>query len=97
MMTLTSTSATIDRILLEPVAQAMSLEFAKNILEIRADPETQARIDELAEKCNEGLLNAEEMAEYENLIQLIHTMGILHRAAKRVVARALHSDGHSDT
>jgi hypothetical protein len=47
------------------------------------DPETQERISELADKCNEGLLSDAERAEYENLVQSIHFLGMLHRHAGR--------------
>jgi hypothetical protein len=52
--------------ILDPVAQCFTPEVAKRVAELRADPAVQARIEELAEKCNEGTITPEEMAEYEN-------------------------------
>jgi hypothetical protein len=68
----------------------MPLEFAKELVELRADPETQARIDELAEKCNEGLLTEVEREEYEDYVQATHLIGILQRKARRVLANGSH-------
>jgi len=53
-------------------------------VELRASADEQARIDELAEKCNEGQLSANELAEYDDYIQAILIIGILQRKAKRI-------------
>jgi hypothetical protein len=66
-MSQTLTPSILDR-MLEPIGHAMPLEFAKEIAELRAGPEVQARIDELADKCNEGLLTDLERVEYENYV-----------------------------
>ena len=54
--------------ILDPVAQCFTPEVAKRVVELRADPAVQARIEELAEKCNEGIITPEEMAEYDAYI-----------------------------
>ncbi len=72
--------------LLSPVGRAMNPAFARELVELRASPEIQARIDELAEKCNEGQLSDEERAEYEDYIQAIHLIGILQKKARKVLA-----------
>jgi len=40
--------------LLEPVSRSLNAEAAKELIKLKADPKTQARVDELARKCNEG-------------------------------------------
>ena len=72
--------------LLGSVGRTMTKDFARELVELRASPEIQARIDELAEKCNEGQLSAEERAEYEDFVQAIHLIGILQRKARMVLA-----------
>ena len=52
--------------ILDPVAQGFTPEVAKRVARLRADPAVQARVEELAEKCNEGTITPDEMAEYEN-------------------------------
>jgi len=52
--------------LLEPLEECMTPELARKIADLRTAPEFQARIDELADKCNEGDLTPEERAEYES-------------------------------
>ena len=64
----------------------MPLDYAKAIADLRAGPDVQARIDELAEKRNEGQLSAAKKAEYESYADAIHLIGILQRQAKRVLA-----------
>ena len=49
--------------ILDPVAQCFTPEVAKRVAELRADPAVQARIEELADKCNEGAITPEEMAD----------------------------------
>jgi hypothetical protein len=51
--------------LLEPVGQMMPVDFAQKLAAMRASPAVQARIDELADRCNEGELTDKERAEYE--------------------------------
>jgi hypothetical protein len=84
-MSQTLSPSILDR-MLEPVGRSMSLEFARELVELQADPNDQARIDELAEKCNEGLLTDDERAEYERYVQAIHLIGVLQQKAKRVLA-----------
>jgi len=56
-------------------------------VDLRAPAEEQDRIDELAEKCNEGTLSDEERAEYTDYVQAIHFLGIVQAKARAVLAR----------
>ena len=48
----------------------------------RADARTQARVDELAEKCTDGQLTPEERNEYEAYVQASTLIGILQAKAR---------------
>jgi hypothetical protein len=52
-----------------------------------ADEETQRRIDELGEKCNEGELTPAEREEYDAYVQAIDFIGILQAKARVVSQR----------
>jgi hypothetical protein len=88
-MSQTLSPTILDR-LLEPVGNRMPLEYAKELVEFRAGPDVQARIDELADKCTEGELTDAERDEYDDYLQAIHLIGILQRKARRVLANGAH-------
>jgi len=73
--------------LLDPVAECFTPAVARQIADLRADAETQARIDELAEKANEGQLSFEERGEYEAYIEAIDFIGILQAQAWSFLAK----------
>lgn len=78
-------SNVLDR-LLAPLGRSLPPEFAKELVELRAAPDVQERIDDLAEKCNEGTLTDDERAEYEDYVQAIHLIGVLQAKARSVLA-----------
>ncbi len=43
--------------LLDPLGQILTPEVARRLVNLRYDARTQARIDRLARKCNEGKLS----------------------------------------
>jgi hypothetical protein len=73
--------------LLEPISQMMPIEFARELAAFRATPDVQARIDELADKCNEGQLTAGERAEYNAYVDAIDVISILQAKARAAIAR----------
>ena len=73
--------------LLEPFGQKLTPALARELVDLRAPSEEQDRIDELAEKCNEGTLSAEERAEYEDYVRAIHFLGIVQAKARAILAR----------
>jgi uncharacterized protein YnzC (UPF0291/DUF896 family) len=78
--------ATVDLTkILDPIAQCFTPEVAKQVVELRADPAVQARIDELAEKCNEGTITPEEMAEYDAYIQAMDVVAVLQKQARTLI------------
>jgi hypothetical protein len=89
-MSQTQSTSILDQ-LLEPIGNTMSLDFAKDIADYRAGPAIQARVDELADKCNEGELTDAERAEYDEYLQAFHMIGILQRKARRALAKGAHA------
>ena len=73
--------------ILDPVAQCFTPEVAKRVAELRADPAVQARIEELAEKCNEGTITPEEMAEYDAYIQAMDIVVVLQKKARSLIVQ----------
>jgi hypothetical protein len=74
--------------ILDPVAACFTPEVAQRIVALRVDPEVQARITLLAEKCNEGTLAPEEMAEYEGYIRAMDVVAVLQKQAGALLQQA---------
>lgn len=70
--------------LLTPFSDSLTPAMARRIAAFRADAETQARVDELATKCNEGVLTAGERREYEAYVRAIHLISVLQSKARIV-------------
>jgi hypothetical protein len=75
----------LDR-LLDPVGRALGPEAARRLLGIRADAEVQNRVDELAERANEGHLTDDERAEYDARITAATVVGVLQAKARAALA-----------
>ena len=71
----------VDR-LLEPLSRCIRGEGERELLNLRADTELQARIDALADKCDEGLLTPEERTEYETYVRFGNFVAILQAKAR---------------
>jgi hypothetical protein len=70
---------------IRPVLDVLS-DKAKAILQLKADAELQARIEELAGKSNEGVLTDTERAEYEGYVRANKFVAILKRQARQMIA-----------
>ncbi len=81
-----ATIAVMDKIL-EPVANAFSRDVAQALVNIRAGEAVQARVADLAGKCNEGLLTPAEQAEYESYVQAVDMISVLQAKARVWLAR----------
>jgi hypothetical protein len=73
--------ALLDRVL-EPFVECLTREAAQKIVNLRADPHDQARVDELADKANEGQLSDEERAEYDRYLAAFHFITRLQAQAR---------------
>jgi hypothetical protein len=80
-------SAVLDE-MLEPVSRSFGLKTARALAALQVGKRTQARVDELAEKCNDGRLTPDERAEYEAYVQASTLIGILQAKARRILAKA---------
>ena len=74
--------------MLEPVSRCFNLDVARALVSLRVDRRTQARVDELAGKSNEGQLTSEEQAEYQAYVQASTLIGILQSKARRLLAES---------
>lgn len=75
----------LDR-LLDPVTESLTPEAARQLVELRADPRFQKRLDTLADKCTEGQLSPDEREEYETYVRAIHVVAILQAKARKLLA-----------
>jgi len=84
-MSSTPDTAVLDQVF-EPVTQCLTPEVARRIAALRASPEVQERLDELADKSSEGTLTAEERADYEAWVRTINFLSVLQAKARKIVA-----------
>ena len=61
----------------------LNREAAVSIIDLRIDPEIQARVEVLAERANEGTLTPDERAEYLSYVEAADLLTILKLKAKR--------------
>ena len=80
-------SAVLEK-MLEPVSRSFGLKTARSLVALRVGKRMQARVEKLAEKCNEGKLTANERAEYEAYVQASTLIGILQAKARRILSKA---------
>lgn len=78
-------AAAFDRAL-EPFLRILSRDQAAQIVELHGEEDLQLRIEELAEKANEGLLTDEECLEYEGYVEANSFMAVLQAKARRLLA-----------
>jgi hypothetical protein len=79
-------SKLLERVL-EPFAECLTPEAARKIVDLRADRETQAKLDELADKANEGQLSDEDRAEYDRFLATFHLITCLQAKARTRLER----------
>jgi hypothetical protein len=82
-----STQTSILDRFLDPLTECLTPEVAQRVIDLRPDPEMQARIDDLREKANEGQLTDDERAEYEELIEGLDLFGIFKSKARAVLGQ----------
>lgn len=70
---------------LDPFVECLTPEAARRIVALRADPADQARLDELAERANEGVLTPDERAEYEKFRAVFHMITLMQSKARRLL------------
>lgn len=80
------TTSILDQVL-DPFTECLTPEVAQRIVALRADAQTQARVDELADKANEGQLTEAERAEYDKYREAFHFVTILQAKARTFLDR----------
>lgn len=68
--------------MLAPVGRSLNAAAARKLIALRADAKAQARVDQLARKCNEGQLTASERTEYESYVTAGNVIAILQAQAR---------------
>jgi len=77
-----STITALDR-MLDPLSDCLNPEAAERIVALRIDHTIQARIEELAERSNEGLLTDAERREYESYVEGAEILSLIKLKARR--------------
>jgi hypothetical protein len=76
----------IDRFL-DPVADCWTPEVAQRMVGARPDAMTQARLDELRNKANEGHLSPHERDEYEAFVDALDVFALIKSKARAVLSK----------
>ena len=76
----------LDR-LLDPLTDTLTPESAWALVNLRAEPDVVARIEELRRKANDGTLTPAEDAEYKDFIESMDVVSIMQAKARRVLAK----------
>jgi hypothetical protein len=71
--------------MLDPLAERLTPDFAKAILELRADPQLQAHVDDLADRNTEGKLTPDERREYEAYVVAGQLIAFLQAKARKLL------------
>lgn len=73
--------------ILNPLHDILTPEVAQRIADLRADQETQDRIDDYANRHHEGTLSPQELAEYQALVSATNLIAVLQAKARAVLKR----------
>lgn len=71
--------------LVDPLGRCLTPEVARQVVQLRAAPELDARIQELGRKCNEGQLTPQEQADYETIARYIKFISVLQSKARALL------------
>jgi len=72
--------------MLDPFVDCLTPEAARKIVALRADAKLQRRLDQLADRANEGSLTRDEFAEYEKFRATFHMVTLLQSKARRLLS-----------
>lgn len=68
--------------LVGPICRTINPASAQAWVQLQVDQAVQDRVEVLAEKCNKGMLSAEEREEYETYIRASNFIGLLKAEAR---------------
>jgi len=69
-----------------PLGRCLTPAAAKEILALRADKSARRRVENLAAKCDAGLLTPEEQAEYQLFVEVGDLVALLQAKARRYLS-----------
>lgn len=72
--------------LFDPLAACFTPEVASRVANLSVDDSVQFRVDQLAEKCNEGQLSPAEASEYEAYVRAMDMLAILQAKASVIAS-----------
>jgi hypothetical protein len=78
--------ATILDKMLKPATDQMPVQFARQLLALRADVELMAKIDDLRSKANSGSITQAEDAEYKEFVEAVDILSLLQARARSIIA-----------
>jgi hypothetical protein len=73
---------------LDPLSRCLDAESARRVVALGVSASVQARVDLLADRANEGLLTADELAEYEALMNAEDIVAILKMKSRQQLSIA---------
>lgn len=73
---------------LDPLSRCLDAESARRVVALGVSASVQARVDLLADRANEGLLTADELAEYEALMNAEDIVAILKLKSRQQLSIA---------
>ena len=82
-----NTAPALDR-LVGALSECLTPESARRLLALKADAKLQARVDDLAGRCNQGSLTPEERAEYGNYVTFGTFVAILKSKARQRITNS---------
>ena len=91
-----STVSYLDRFL-EPVTEAFTPEFARHLVNLRADDEIKAEVEILRQKANDGRLTPDEEASYKDFVEAVDVISIIQSKARRFLANHPAENGRDDS
>ena len=71
---------------LGPIGDCLTPDASRQLLKLTVDNKSQARLDELADKCTEGELTIDERAEYESAVLSLELVMLLQAEAQVTLA-----------
>jgi hypothetical protein len=71
--------------MLDPLSRCLDKETARRIVESEIDPALQVRLDELAERVNEGSLTDEERSEYQSYVDAADLIAVFKAKARHIL------------
>jgi hypothetical protein len=83
----TSTDAKLEQ-LVGRLADCLTAESARRVVDLKADRRLQIRVNDLADRCTEGLLTPEAAAEYDSCVKFGTFVAILKSKARQLLANA---------